>query len=83
MGTSTPAPAIESAVAGAFFVSAVAGFEKNLCLVVAALAGHGIFDCFHRIVYGLLFRASAATPLEIAADARRLGAEIDVSYRCL
>jgi hypothetical protein len=49
MGNSTPALAIESAVAGAFLVLAVAGFKRNLWLVVAALAGHGVFDFFHQL----------------------------------
>ena len=35
MGNSTPALAIESAVAGTFLVPAVAGFKRNLWLVVA------------------------------------------------
>jgi hypothetical protein len=35
MGSSTPALAIESAVAGTFLVLAVAGFKKNLWLVVS------------------------------------------------
>jgi hypothetical protein len=49
MGNSTPALAIESAVAGTFLVLAVLGFKKNLWLVVAGLAGHGVFDVFHRL----------------------------------
>ena len=47
MGSSMPALAIESAVAAAFIVLAVSGFKKSLWLVVAALAGHGVFDFFH------------------------------------
>ena len=47
MGSSTPALAMESLVAGAFLMVAVAGFKKNLWLVVGALAGHGVFDFFH------------------------------------
>jgi hypothetical protein len=47
MGNSTPALAMESGVAGAFLTLAVAGFKKNLWLVVGALAGHGVFDFFH------------------------------------
>ena len=47
MGSSTPALTIESLVAGVFLMLAVAGFKKNLWLVVAALAGHGVFDFFH------------------------------------
>jgi hypothetical protein len=50
MGNSTSALAIESAVAGTFVVLAVVGFKKNLWLVVAALAGHGIFDFFHHLI---------------------------------
>jgi hypothetical protein len=47
MGSSTRALALESLIAGAFLALAVAGFKKNLWLVVAALAGHGVFDFFH------------------------------------
>jgi hypothetical protein len=47
MGSSTPTLAIESAAS--FLVLAVAGFKKNLWLVVAALAGHGVFDFFHQL----------------------------------
>lgn len=50
MGKSTPALAIESAVALVFIAVAVAGFRKSLWLVVAALAAHGVFDFFHRLV---------------------------------
>ena len=48
MGGSIPALAIESAVAGMFIVLAVVGFKRNLWLTAAALAGHGVFDLFHR-----------------------------------
>jgi hypothetical protein len=27
----------------------VAGFKKNLWVIVAALAGHGVFDFFHHL----------------------------------
>jgi len=47
MGNSMTALAIESAIAAAFFVPAVIGFRKNLWLVVAALAAHGLFDFLH------------------------------------
>ena len=40
---------IESLVAGLFLVVVVVGFKKNLWLVVAAIAGHGVFDFFHRL----------------------------------
>jgi hypothetical protein len=49
MASSTPALTIESLVAGAFVILAVAGFKKNLWLVAAALAGHGVFDLFHHL----------------------------------
>lgn len=50
MGNSAPALTIESLVACTFSMVAVAGFKKNLWLVVAALAGHGVFDFFHHLV---------------------------------
>ena len=49
MGSSMPALAGESLIAGAFFALAVAGFKTNLWLVVIALAGHGVFDFFHHL----------------------------------
>ena len=49
MGKSTPALTIESVVAGIFVMLAVAGFKRNLWLVVGALAGHGVFDFFHHL----------------------------------
>ena len=49
IGGSTPLLAAESLIAGGFFAIAVAGFKKNLWLIVAALAGHGVFDFFHPI----------------------------------
>ena len=52
MGRSTPALASECVIAGAFLALAVAGFKTNLWLIVAALAGHGVFDFFHhRIIH--------------------------------
>ena len=47
MGSSVRALTIESLVAGLFLVVAVVGFKKNLWFVVAAIAGHGVFDFFH------------------------------------
>ncbi|HWY67429.1 MAG TPA: hypothetical protein VNX88_02130 [Terriglobales bacterium] len=47
VGSSTRVLVLESLIACAFFVLAVAGFKKNLWLIVAALAGHGVFDFFH------------------------------------
>ena len=49
MAGSTSALTIESPAAGAFLVLAVMGFRKNLWLIVAALAGHGVFDFFHNM----------------------------------
>jgi hypothetical protein len=49
MGSSTPAMIIESLVAGAFLMLALAGFKRNLWVIVAALAGHGVFDFCHHV----------------------------------
>jgi hypothetical protein len=49
MGNSNSALAAECMVAVTFLVAAVAGFKKNLWLVVAALAGHAVFDFFHQL----------------------------------
>jgi hypothetical protein len=49
MGRSAAALTIESVVATTFLALAVMGFKKSLWLVVAALAGHGIFDFFHHL----------------------------------
>lgn len=37
----------EIAIAAVFAAFAVAGFKRNLWLVVTALAGHGVMDFFH------------------------------------
>jgi len=50
MGSSTPSLTIETLAAGAFLIVSVTGFKKNLWLVVAGLAGHGVFDFFHHLV---------------------------------
>src|SRR4051812_2053258 len=50
MGNSTPALTMESLVAGIFLTLAVAGFKKNLWLIVAGLVGHGVFDFFHHLL---------------------------------
>ena len=47
MGSSMRTLAVEALIACAFLALAVAGFKKNLWLIVAALAGHGVFDFFH------------------------------------
>ncbi len=50
MGASAQTIWIESLVAGCFLAIAVAGFKTNLWIVVAALAGHGVFDFFHHLL---------------------------------
>jgi hypothetical protein len=47
MGGSTHALIVESAAATLFLLAAVAGFKRNLWLLVVALAGHGLFDFVH------------------------------------
>ena len=49
IGGPTSVLALECLLAGAFLALAVAGFKKNLWLIVAALAGHGVFDFFHHL----------------------------------
>jgi hypothetical protein len=58
MGSSTPAVLVESLVAAAFLALALAGFKRNLWVVVAAIAGHGVFDFFHD-----LFIRNPGTPV--------------------
>jgi hypothetical protein len=41
---------MEIAVATGFSFLAIVGFKKNLWLVAAALAGHGVFDFVHHLV---------------------------------
>jgi hypothetical protein len=50
IGGFRPAVTEESLVACAFVVLAVAGFKRNPWLIVAALAGHGVFDFFHHLL---------------------------------
>jgi hypothetical protein len=47
MGGSTEALIAESAVAALFFAATVIGFKRNLWIVAAGLAGHGLFDAVH------------------------------------
>lgn len=49
MGASVPVVIAESVAAGVFVLFAATGFKSSLWLVVAALAGHGIFDFFHHL----------------------------------
>lgn len=41
---------VEAGIAALFAVMAVAGFKRNLWLVAAALAGHGVMDAFHGLL---------------------------------
>ena len=50
MGISEHALLLESLAAATFLAVAVAGFKRNLWLVAAALAGHGVFDFFHHLL---------------------------------
>jgi hypothetical protein len=47
MGGSGRAIVVESLVAGIFVAAASLGFRRNLWLVVAGLAAHGVMDLFH------------------------------------
>jgi hypothetical protein len=47
MGASTHALLLESLPGAAFLAAAIIGFRSSLWLVVAALAGHGVFDLVH------------------------------------
>jgi hypothetical protein len=47
MGGSTRALVLESVGMSAFAVFALAGFTRNMWLVVGALAAHAVFDFFH------------------------------------
>jgi hypothetical protein len=47
---SGPVVIAESISAVAFMALAVIGFKTRLWIVVAALAGHGVFDLFHHLM---------------------------------
>lgn len=47
MGGSGRAIVVESLIAGVFVAAASLGFRRNLWLVVAGLAAHGVMDLFH------------------------------------
>ena len=47
MSGSVQTVVIESVVMTLFAAAAVAGFKSSAWIVVAALAGHGVFDAFH------------------------------------
>ena len=50
MGATTQVLIAESLAAAAFFIFAIVGFKKNLWIIVAALAAHGVFDFFHHLI---------------------------------
>jgi hypothetical protein len=50
IGGSVETVVIESVVMTLFAAAAVAGFKSNAWVVVAALAGHGVFDAVHGYV---------------------------------
>ena len=41
---------LESAVMSLFAIAAVVGFKSSAWIVVAALAGHGVFDAVHGLI---------------------------------
>jgi hypothetical protein len=47
IGGSMQALAMESIPIAAFLAASIAGFKRSLWFVVAALAGHGVFDFVH------------------------------------
>jgi len=47
MGESPRALALESIVMAGFLVAAILGFQRTPWILVAALAGHGLFDSIH------------------------------------
>jgi len=50
MGASGPTLGIEIAIGLGFAVMAAVGFRRNMWLVAAGIAGHGIFDLFHHLM---------------------------------
>jgi len=51
LGGSTQALTIESAVSVVFIASAVAGFRSTLWFTAAGIAGHGVFDLVHPLLF--------------------------------
>lgn len=51
LGKSMPVLGLESVIGAGFILTAVLGFKRNLWLVVAALAAHGVYDFFHGHVF--------------------------------
>jgi hypothetical protein len=82
IGGSTHALVLESIGLGGFAVLAAAGFKHSAWIVVAGLAGHGVFDYFHADVvsnpgvpewwpaFCLAYDVGAAVLLAVAERAR-------------
>lgn len=51
IGGDSKALLLESLVAAAFIGAAVAGFRSTLWIVVVGLAGHGLFDFLHHLLF--------------------------------
>jgi hypothetical protein len=51
MGGSTQALAIESLVMIGFVSAGALGFKRSSWLIAACLAGHGVFDALHGVLY--------------------------------
>jgi hypothetical protein len=47
IGGSPTVALMEIAIGAGFIALTIAGFRRSLWLIVAALAGHGVFDFFH------------------------------------
>jgi hypothetical protein len=87
MSASTSALVADSLAMLAFVVLAAVGFRRNLWLVAAGLAGHGVFDALHAHVvtnpgvpewwpaFCLAFDVAAAAFLAWLLVARKLSAE--------
>jgi len=50
MGASQRTLGMEIAVSSGFSLLAILGFRRNLWLVAAGLAGHGVFDFVHHVI---------------------------------
>lgn len=87
MGGSTETLVVEALVMSAFVLAAVIGFKFNEWLIVACLAGHGVFDVFHHLVvenpdapqwwpaFCLAFDVGAAVLLAISRVSRQKGTD--------
>ncbi len=51
MGASGDVLSTEIAVGAGFSLAALYGFKRNMWLVAAAIAGHGVFDFVHPMLY--------------------------------